>query len=48
MEGKDWVLAGGAIAEQDIDSIKKRINNAALSQIEERKISAFNSFLNSL
>ena len=48
MEGKDWVLAGGAISEQDIDAIKKRIDNAALSQIEERKISAFNSFLNSL
>ena len=28
MEGKEWILAGGAIQEQDIDAIKKRIDNA--------------------
>ena len=42
MEGKEWVYAGGAIQEQTIEQIKKRIDNAALNQMEEIKLSAFN------
>ena len=48
MEGKEWVLAGGAIHESKIDEIKKRIDNAAVRQLEERKISAFSEFLKNL
>ena len=48
MEGKEWVLAGGAIHESKIDEIKKRIDNAAVRQLEEMKISAFSEFLKNL
>jgi hypothetical protein len=48
MEGKEWVWANGSVAESDIDQIKKRIDNAAASQLEERKISAFSDFLKNL
>lgn len=48
MEGKEWVWANGNIAESKIDEIKRRIDNAAQSQLEERKISAFSEFLKNL
>jgi len=48
MEGKEWVWANGNIAESKIDDIKRRIDNAAQSQLEERKISAFSEFLKNL
>lgn len=48
MEGKEWVWANGSVAESDIDQIKKRIDSAAASQLEERKISAFSDFLKNL
>ena len=48
MEGKDWVWANGSVAESEIDQIKKRIDNAAASQLTERKISAFSDFLKNL
>jgi len=48
MEGKEWVLAGGAIHEQSIEKIKHRIDNAARLQLEEVKLSAFHSFLKNL
>lgn len=48
MEGKEWVWANGSVAESEIDQIKKRIDNAAASQLEERKISAFSEFLKNL
>ena len=48
MEGKEWVWANGSVAESDIDQIKKRIDNAAASQLTERKISAFSDFLKNL
>lgn len=48
MEGKEWVLAGGAIHESKIEQIKKRIDTAAARQLEERKISAFSDFLKNL
>ena len=44
MEGKEWVYAGGAIHEQKIEEIKKRIDNAARNQMED-KLSTFHSFL---
>ena len=48
MEGKEWVWANGNIAESKIDEIKRRIDNAAQTQLEERKISAFSEFLKNL
>ena len=48
MEGKEWVWANGNIAESKIDEIKRRIDNAAQSPLEERKISAFSEFLKNL
>ena len=48
MEGKEWVWSNGGISEQKLDSIKSRINQASRTQISERKVSAFNEFLQSL
>jgi hypothetical protein len=48
MEGKEWVWSNGGISEQKLDSIKSRINQASRTQIAERKVSAFNEFLQSL
>ncbi len=45
MEGKEWVYAGGAIHEQSIEKVRKRIANAAQNQMEELKLSAFSSLL---
>ena len=48
MEGKEWVWNNGGISEQRLDSIKSRIDSASRTQIAERKVSAFNEFLQSL
>lgn len=48
MEGKEWVWSNGNIQESHLEQIKKRIDNAARTQLEERKISAFHEFLQSL
>ena len=49
MEGKEWGWNNGIIQESEIDQMKKQIDNAASRKIlEERKISAFSKFLNSL
>ena len=47
MEGKEWIYANGAIHEQTIEQIRKRISTAERSQMEERKLSAFNDYLQS-
>lgn len=46
MEGKEWVWDNGAV--QELEQIKNRISNAAQAQLQERKISAFHQFLQSL
>lgn len=48
MEGKEWIWNNGGISEQRLDSIKSRINAASRTQIAERKVSAFNEFLQNL
>ena len=48
MEGKEWIYNSGAIQEQTVEQIKKRIDNAALNQMEEVKLSAFNQFISQL
>lgn len=47
MEGREWVLAGGAIHEQSIEQVKRRIDNAAQNQMEQVKLSAFHKLLQS-
>ena len=48
MEGREWIYNSGAIQEQTVEQIKKRIDNAALNQMEEVKLSAFNQYLQGL
>lgn len=48
MEGKEWIWNNGLVHESKIDEIKKRIDNAAARQLDERKISAFSDFLKNL
>jgi len=48
MEGKEWIYNNGSVQEQTVEQIKKRIDNAALNQMEEVKLSAFNQFLQQL
>ena len=48
MEGKEWIYNNGSIQEQTVEQIKKRIDNAALNQMEQVKLSAFNQYLQSL
>ena len=48
MEGKEWVWDNGVIKEARIAEIKTEIDQATLINIQERKVSAFDSFLRSL
>ena len=48
MEGKEWIYNNGSIQEQTVEQIKKRIDNAALNQMEEVKLSAFSQYLQQL
>ena len=48
MEGREWIYNSGAIQEQTVEQIKKRIDNAALNQMEQVKLSAFNQFMQQL
>ena len=48
MEGKEWIYNNGAVQEQTVEQIKKRIDNAALNQMEQVKLSAFNQYMQSL
>ena len=49
MEGKEWVWNNGLMQESEIATMKKQIDNAANQRVlEERKISAFSNFFNTL
>ncbi len=49
MEGKEWALVDGKIKEAQIEEVKKALDNAPSPQeLQERKISAFETFLRSL
>ena len=48
-EGREWVTVDGKIKEQQIEAIKDAIDNAPTPQeLQERKISAFATFLRSI
>ena len=48
MEGKEWVWDNGVLKEAKVAQIKKEIDQATLINLQERKISAFETFLKSL
>ena len=49
MEGKEWALVDGKIKEAQIEAIKASLDNAPSPQeLQERKLSAFESLLRSL
>ena len=48
MEGKEWVWDNGVLKEAKISQIKKEIDQATLINLQERKVSAFETFLKSL
>ncbi len=49
MEGKEWALVDGKIKEAQIEAVKASLDNAPSPQeLQERKISAFETFLRSL
>jgi hypothetical protein len=48
MEGKEWVWDNGILKESAIAKIKVSIDEATIINLQERKVSAFQSFLQSL
>jgi hypothetical protein len=48
MEGKEWVWDNGLLKEANIAELKQEIDQSTLINIQERKISAFKTFLQSL
>ena len=48
MEGKEWVWDNGILKESAIAEIKQEIDQATLINMQERKVSAFEKFLQSL
>lgn len=48
MEGKEWVWDNGILKEKVLASIKRELDEATIINLQERKISAFKSFLQSL
>ena len=48
MEGKEWVWDNGILKESAVAEIKQEIDQATLINIQERKVSAFKTFLRSL
>ena len=48
MEGKEWVWDNGLLKEAQIAKMKQEIDQATIINIQERKISAFKTFLQSL
>ena len=48
MEGKEWIWDNGILKESQVAQIKVTIDDATLINLQERKVSAFQSFLQSL
>ena len=49
MEGKEWVMVGGILKEQEIDATKSTINKLVVTrELEEKKIQLFQNFLSNL
>ena len=48
MEGKEWVWENGRLQEKDVAAIKQELDHATLINIQEKKISSFETFLKGL
>ena len=48
MEGKEWIWDNSILKESEVAQIKVTIDDATLINLQERKVSAFQSFLQSL
>ena len=48
MEGKEWIWDNGLLKESKVAEIKQEIDQATLINIQERKITAFSKFLQSI
>ena len=48
MEGIEWVWENGRLQEKDVAAIKQELDHATLINIQEKKISAFETFLKGL
>ena len=48
MEGKEWVWDNGLLKESAVAQLKQEIDTATLINIQERKVSAFEKFLQSI
>ena len=48
MEGREWVWDNGILKEAQVAQIKQELDEATIINLQERKISAFKSFLQSL
>ena len=49
MEGKEWVICGGILKEQQVDDTRSTINKLVTSrELEEKKIQLFQNFLSNL
>ena len=48
MEGKEWVWENGRLQEKDVAAIKQELDHATLINIQEKKISAFETFIKGL
>jgi hypothetical protein len=48
MEGRDWIWDNGIVREADINEMRKAIENAKRSQLEEIKLAQFESFLSKI
>ena len=48
MEGKEWVWDNGILKESAVAQLKQEIDTATLINIQERKVSAFEKFLQSI
>ena len=48
MEGKEWVWDNGIVREEVVSNYKKQLTETKLSDLEEKKLAVFNSFIKSL
>ena len=49
MEGKEWVMSGGILKEQEIEDTRSTINKLVVTkELEEKKIQLFQNFLSNL
>jgi len=49
MEGKEWVMVGGILKEQEIEDTRSTINKLVVTrELEEKKIQLFQNFLSNL